>query len=230
MKKLTMVLTIALIAIIGIAGLSALSREPEAAEPAKFEYIDLKVSPSEVYVGELVDISITLKNIGGTAGSENIIINIVDEAGTPDMIVKQSVRLEPGENKTYSLLEMSKQFTGVYTVEVSDLSENFRVIGQEENSQKLAKKFILEESETYKYDGSDLELKETLYPDIVDCPNCYTFVYEFISSHGGYGDRTGKMVTQVITPHEAHITVENGEITSAVLDLQWDMIHQEMLE
>lgn len=98
----------------------------------------------------------------------------------------------------------------------------------EEKSKEVAREFT-KNSPTYSFDGYNLEYKETLYPEIADCPNCWTFVFKFTSSHGGYGDRTGKMLTQVITPHEAHITVKDGKVTSAVLDLEWDMLKQKTL-
>ncbi len=99
----------------------------------------------------------------------------------------------------------------------------------EGEARDMAEQFV-ENSLTYQFDGSNLEYKETLYPDVVDCSDCWTFVFEFESAHGGYSDRTEEMVTQVITPHEAHVTIEDGEIVSAVLDLKWDMINQKMIE
>ena len=36
------------------------------------------------------------------------------------------------------------------------------------------------------------------------------------------------MLAQVITPHEAIIAIEEGEIKSAVMDEKWDMLGQEM--
>lgn len=96
-------------------------------------------------------------------------------------------------------------------------------------SNKIAEKFV-KNSPTYKFDGYDLKHIETLYPEIVDKPYLWTFVFEFKSTHSGYGDRTGEMVNEVITPHEAHITVDAGKVTTAVLDLKWDMIEQKMIE
>jgi hypothetical protein len=69
-------------------------------------------------------------------------------------------------------------------------------------------------------------LAETLYPDI---ENAWTFVIRFESRHAGYGDRTGQMLAQVITTHEAVVTVERGAIESAIMDEKWDMINQKML-
>ncbi|OKY78873.1 MAG: hypothetical protein BTN85_1377 [Candidatus Methanohalarchaeum thermophilum] len=99
----------------------------------------------------------------------------------------------------------------------------------EEESLEVARKFVLN-SPTYNFDGQNLTHVETLYPEIANKTNLYTFVFEFKSTHGGYGDRTGEPVTQVITPHTAHITVENGEVIKANLDQKWDMINQKMIQ
>jgi hypothetical protein len=99
----------------------------------------------------------------------------------------------------------------------------------EEKSREMARAFI-ESSPTYAYDGSDLVHKETLYPEIAGCEHCYTFVFVFTSRHSGYGDRRDQIVAQVLTPHEAHITTENGEIISANLDGYWNMLTQQSLE
>ncbi len=98
----------------------------------------------------------------------------------------------------------------------------------EEKSLEIARDFV-ENSPTYGFDGFNLNHTETLYPEIAGHPDLYTFIFEFKSSHGGYGDRTGEPVTQVITPHRAHITVDNGEVSNAVLDSEWDMIEQEYI-
>lgn len=99
----------------------------------------------------------------------------------------------------------------------------------ENDSREIAKEFV-KNSPTYVFDGFDLKSMETLYPEITGHPNLYTFLFEFESRHGGYGDRTGQQLLEVITPHEAHVTVENGEVIKAVLDSKWDMIDQEFTD
>jgi len=97
----------------------------------------------------------------------------------------------------------------------------------EEESQQKALDY-LKNSPTYKFDGMSetVKLTETM---VLKCPSCWTFIYTFDSRHGGYGDRTGQMVTQAITPHEAAITVIYGDVTSAVMDGKWDMMMQMMM-
>jgi len=97
----------------------------------------------------------------------------------------------------------------------------------EEAARELAKQFV-QNSPTFAFDGIEesLELVETLYPDI---ENSWTFVFHFESRHAGYADRTGQMLAQVITSHDAVVTVEQGKVKSAFLDEKWDMVNQKML-
>ncbi|MFW6056028.1 MAG: hypothetical protein ACOC9B_01780 [Chloroflexota bacterium] len=97
----------------------------------------------------------------------------------------------------------------------------------EEGAQEIAENFV-RNSPTFAFDGmpETLELMETLYPDI---ENAWGFVFQFESRHAGYGDRTGENLPQVITFHEAHITVQDGEVISALMDEKWDMLAQESI-
>ncbi|MFA5761852.1 MAG: hypothetical protein WCX07_05340 [Dehalococcoidales bacterium] len=98
----------------------------------------------------------------------------------------------------------------------------------EEVSRQLAETFV-RNSPTFKYDGdmASLELVETLYPDI---ENAWQFCFRFESAHAGYGDRDGQMLAQVITPHEVIVTVEKGVVKNAIMDGEWDMVNQCMLD
>jgi len=98
----------------------------------------------------------------------------------------------------------------------------------EAKARQIAEGFV-ESSPTFVYDGIEetLELVETLYPDM---ENAWQFVFRFESRHAGYGDRSGQMLAQVITPHEAMIAVERDQVKSAVMDERWNMLRQEMLD
>jgi hypothetical protein len=97
-----------------------------------------------------------------------------------------------------------------------------------EDSLSIAQQF-LKNSPTYKFDGIEetIKLQETL---TLRCPYCWQFIFTFDSRHTGYGDRTGQMLAQVITPHTARITIEQGKVTYAVLDNKWDMLKQEKID
>jgi len=94
-----------------------------------------------------------------------------------------------------------------------------------ETSRGIARDIVVN-SPTFKYDGIEetLALTEEV---VLRCPFCWQFVYEFDSSHAGYGDRTGQVLAQVITHHRAVITIDHGRITRAVMDDCWDMLNQQ---
>jgi hypothetical protein len=58
----------------------------------------------------------------------------------------------------------------------------------------------------------------------------YTFKAKFDCRHSGYGNRAGKYLAEVITSHEAEITVENCIVKSAILDGKWDMVTSKFTE
>ena len=98
----------------------------------------------------------------------------------------------------------------------------------EESSLAIAEEFV-RNSPTFLFDGMEetLELVETRYPEL---EHSWVFVYQFDSRQAGYGDRTGEMLAEVITPHEAVITVSKNEVVTAVMDETWDMLGQELIE
>ncbi|MFC1958794.1 DUF3221 domain-containing protein [Chloroflexota bacterium] len=96
-----------------------------------------------------------------------------------------------------------------------------------ENSHNIALEFA-KHSPTFVFDGIEDTLKLTDSIEI-SIPYTWTFVIRFESAHAGYGDRTGRMLAEVITTHEVCITVEQGEITYASMDNKWDMINQKEL-
>ena len=101
-----------------------------------------------------------------------------------------------------------------------------QLVGEEE-SLEAARQFVLD-SPTYKFDGSGLSHNRT--GSGAACMDCWTFYFDFQSSHSGYGDRSGQVLAQVMTPHTAAVELNNGNVSSAVLDGKWDMISQEFIE
>lgn len=106
----------------------------------------------------------------------------------------------------------------------------------EEGSRELAEEFV-RNCPTFLFDGMEesLTLKETKAllkehkpgsPEMLSKEHGWAFTFKFESRHDGYGDRSGQVLNQVITPHEAVIMVEAGEVTSAIMDGVWDMINQ----
>jgi len=96
-----------------------------------------------------------------------------------------------------------------------------------EESQNVAEDFV-KNSPTYAFDGMEDTLELTATTDL-STPYGWQFTYEFQSLQAGYGDRTDQMMAEVITPHEAVVTVIQGEVTEAVMDGTWDMLAQQEL-
>ena len=82
---------------------------------------------------------------------------------------------------------------------------------------------------TYQYDGIDRSLQLVETNPSRECATCIELTYMFQSRHGGYGDRTGKIVTQVITDHTVVVTVNNEQVTTAVMDNRWDAVAQQTI-
>ncbi len=89
--------------------------------------------------------------------------------------------------------------------------------------------WFVKKSPTFYFDG----LEETLHLEITQIresfPEQFVINADFDSRHGGYGDRTDQIVTQVITPHSMDLVVANGRVMSAVIDGKWDEINQLLL-
>ncbi|HJH27572.1 MAG TPA: hypothetical protein C5S37_12615 [Methanophagales archaeon] len=98
----------------------------------------------------------------------------------------------------------------------------------QKKSREIAEEYLLN-TLTFRFDGVEdsLKLVET---NTLECPYCWEFVFEFQCRHAGYGNRTAQMLAQVITPHTARIIVEQGRVTSAIMDEKWDMLEQKMID
>lgn len=78
---------------------------------------------------------------------------------------------------------------------------------------------------TFAFDGVADTLKMSMNRTIGD--GVFEVVAEFTSRNAGYGDRAGQMVATVLTSHRAVVTVDNGAVTAAIMDGQWDMKAQQ---
>ncbi len=99
-----------------------------------------------------------------------------------------------------------------------------------EESKAIAENWIKNQSPTYLFDGSNLQLVESRALDLVDCQDCYEFDHSFESSQAGYGNREGEMLAQVITPHLITVWVEKGEVVKALTDDKFDEIKGEEIK
>ncbi|UCH51804.1 MAG: hypothetical protein JSV54_03380 [Chloroflexota bacterium] len=98
----------------------------------------------------------------------------------------------------------------------------------EKDSQIIAETF-LRNSSTFRFDGIEGTLK-LVTSEGDDKLYRWQFNYEFQCRHPGYGDRTGMILAQVITSHEAQITIDQGQVIRAVLDSKCDMLTEKIIE
>ncbi|MFC1846843.1 protease inhibitor I42 family protein [Chloroflexota bacterium] len=132
------------------------------------------------------------------------------------------------EDTVYEV-SVSNPVTGWYWKGIVEVDGNIVELDEskqltEEESQIIALQFV-ERSATYLFDGikETLRLTESIE---VSIPYTWTFVINFDSTHAGYGDRTGRMLAQVITSHVVSIAVEQGRVVYASMDNKWDMLSQ----
>lgn len=86
--------------------------------------------------------------------------------------------------------------------------------------------WFLMNSPTFKFDGISDSINVIDTRIVESYPVQYVFVITFECGNAGYGERTGQMLAEVITPHEAVIKVVEGVVVSAVIDGVWDELNQ----
>jgi len=93
----------------------------------------------------------------------------------------------------------------------------------------VAQRYIVT-SPTFAFDG-DINTLDTEYVGSLESfPVQYMIKMAFDSTHGGYGDREGQMLTQVITNHKIDIVVSEGKVISAVTDETWDELNLQYVQ
>ncbi|MGQ9679869.1 MAG: hypothetical protein ACUVV4_03775 [Candidatus Bathyarchaeia archaeon] len=84
---------------------------------------------------------------------------------------------------------------------------------------------FLKKSPTFKFDGIPDSIK-VIGVETLKMPWTWEVKISFDCRNAGYGDRTGKIVLPVITPHEISIVVSKGRVIRAIIDGRWDEIQQ----
>ncbi|MFB5628302.1 MAG: hypothetical protein ACE5R5_08930 [Nitrosarchaeum sp.] len=130
---------------------------------------------------------------------------------------------------TAILVVIAVSVTGVYFVSAQTMLTEIPITQEEKERYRamdVARQYVIS-SPTFAYDG----LFETLDVEHVSIMESFPIQYRikinFDSSHGGYGNREGQMLTQVITPHNIDIVVSDGKVISAVTDQTWDEINHQ---
>lgn len=122
--------------------------------------------------------------------------------------------------------------TSAYLVS-AQTTETMIPITQEEKEKNdalgVAQKYIVT-SPTFAFDG-DINTLDTEYVGVLESsPLQYKIRISFDSAHGGYGNREGQMLTQMITPHTMEIIVSEGNVIYAVTDETWDELHLQYVQ
>lgn len=97
-----------------------------------------------------------------------------------------------------------------------------------EKELEIVRQFTLT-NPTFSFDGMEETLKIKLRDILKRIPPIYVFEVQFSSRHGGYGNRVGKFLPQVITSHVMIVRVYEGKVKSAIIDKKWDEINQKLL-
>lgn len=85
----------------------------------------------------------------------------------------------------------------------------------------VAQKYVVT-SPTFAFDGDINSLKTEYVGSTKSIPADHIFKATFESSHGGFGNREGQMLIQVMTPHVMEIVISEGNVISAITDKTWD--------
>ena len=96
---------------------------------------------------------------------------------------------------------------------------------QQQQAADISKDFIIH-APTFKFDGMNETLRVIDTKILESFPEQYVTTLTFDSRFAGYGNRTGQVLAQVITPHTAVVTVVNNTVTSAIIDGKWDELKQ----
>jgi hypothetical protein len=86
----------------------------------------------------------------------------------------------------------------------------------------VARSWVEEQSPTYVFDGFDLQ-----FDGLRAEGDRFILTYNFSSRHAGYGERSGKILATIITPHTIEIQVEGDTVISAITDGTHDELEAE---
>lgn len=92
---------------------------------------------------------------------------------------------------------------------------------------EIAQRFVVD-TPTFAFDG-DLNTLDTISVNLLTSPYQHLIKIAFDSAHGGYGNREGQILTQVITPHTIELIVSEGVVISAITDQKWDELNNQYI-
>ena len=147
---------------------------------------------------------------------------IVTDVGTLEISL-----IEANKNKTVKVDPYYSEYMpeGLQKIDskLLELREYATSIPPQE-SEKIARTWI-ENAPTYSFDGFDLKLES--HEILKSIPEQHLLTYTFTSRQSGYGNRAGQITAQMLTPHKIEIIVSGENVTSAVIDGEWDELSQQ---
>ncbi|MDW7732279.1 MAG: hypothetical protein SCH66_07605 [Methanolobus sp.] len=149
---------------------------------------------------------------------------IVVDTGTLEITVAQE-----GMNKTVKVDPYFDDYMPASLREINDALTDLRryAISINENQAKVIAREWIVNAPTYSFDGSNLTFVDYRSGEH---SSEHILTYTFNSSHGGYGNRTDQMVTQVMTNHTIEITLYDRNVVFATIDGVWDEREQSMMD
>jgi len=140
-------------------------------------------------------------------------------AAGPKAFLREIIRLRQGitEKQMYAILLVIVAVSIATGVAIQSTSGGTKAYSSEQGLE-LAREAVLG-TPAYAFGGFELAYGGATPGD---CASCWSFVFDFKSTRAGY-DGLG-MEEPVATAHRAMVTVEDGQITRAVLDDYWDML------
>jgi hypothetical protein len=150
---------------------------------------------------------------------------LVTDTGIAEITVTQD-----GMTKTVKIDPYFNDYMPANLQEINDALTDLRsyAMSISENEAKVIAEEWIMNAPTYSFDGSNLAFED--YHSNTEYPSQHTLTYTFTSSHGGYGNRTDQMVTQVVTNHTIEMTLYDSNVGFVIIDGVWDEREQNMLE
>lgn len=142
-----------------------------------------------------------------------------------------------GEHVTYRVQVRNEPVAWICEVEGGEVVElYYGEVEQEGGEAILTAVSFIRSSPTFSWDGIDDSIRVS---KVGKAPRCacapeaqeqWMVLVTFACSHGGYGNRTGRILVQAITKHVADIRVEQGRVISAIIDEVWNEFDQRTLD
>jgi len=171
---------------------------------------------SKCYVNGETDCQLFLEG-ENLAGKRVILKGLTEEDG----ILVRSLEIKKEQNN---------EENGEENNEEDNNEETDQQDGYPKELETISRSWIVNSCPTYVFDGMGLKFIEGRKSDMIPCENCYEMEFTFNSRNSGYGNRTGEVVAQVITPHRIVVLMRDNKVNKAVTDQKYDEINEVFIQ